>query len=418
FGLDQYPYDEPSGFKSGMRYQMQTVAGSDNIQLFDDAIHVRMRGVDDWLTRPTPMTINVGSAPGSVGGWTRDLVYLKMNVTLYADGVGSNTDNQIVSQKHRPYIPSDVGGLVRGQGWKRGYVTWEYVLDSTGASAYTDEDEAMTDSGWFRGDVTMAVKNAQYEDGGIWSRTLPIDADHRIHPYEAEWAIPVALIHRRNSQPWAFDTNPNGSTATRPDGRVDASWIYPDDLIDLRREVDVSESALALRVQQDMDLLIKGQLRTRMANKYAGAGTAGMVGGTRILQSDALGFVAGAAQLAQPDGYRKIWSDAKEFVPHAVAFDLDSDSSGGMYEYDYHPLSAPTEGYLKIKSYLSGGAQYMQLVRQCPPCVYTAVSGTTPPRYDFFGPPAWTSQDFSVGSYATWGLSTARYIDNADDPQN
>lgn len=419
FGFDQYPYDEPSGFKSGLHYQMQTMAGSDNIQLFDDAIHVRVRGVDDWLTRPTPVTVDIGAAPAGVGSWVRTLVYLKMNVTLYDDGVGSGTVNQIVSQKHRPYIPSNVGAAVRGQGWKRGYVTWEYVVDDLGSNNYTDEDDAMTAAGWVRGDVTMAAQNAQYEDGGIWSRVIAIDVDDRVHPYAAEWAVPVALIHRRNGSPWDFATNPNGSTASRPDGRTDAGLTYPDDLLDLRREVDVTEEELSLRVQQDVDMLIKGQLRTRMSNKYLGAGTAGMVAGTRVLQTDSLGSVAGAVPLAAPDGYRKIWSDAKEFVPHAVAFDLDSDSSGGMYTYDYHPVAAPTEGYLKLNAYQSGGGtQYMQLVRQCPPCVYTVVTGATPPRYDFFGPPAWTSQEFSVGTYPDWGLSTARYIDNNDDPQN
>lgn len=414
--FDHYPFDEPSGFLSGMDFQIGTKLGSDNISVYEDQAHIRIRGIEDWITLSGGPQVALPVAPIAANDWARQLVYLRMNVTLYSNGAGSATSYQYVSQKHRPYIPSNIAGPVRGQGWKRGYVTFEYVVEDFGSTDYLDTNDAMVAAGWSRGDLTMVAKNAQYEDGGIWSRAIAVDADDRVHPYACEWAVPICLLHRRNQAAWAFDTNPNGSTG-RPDTRTDPAWIYPDDLVDLRHQVGLDDRDLKSLAEYNVDAIMKGSLRTRLANKYAGAGTTGIVAGSRILQSDIIGAAAGAVPLSAPDGYRKIWSDAKEFVPHAITFALDSDSSGGMYEYDYHPVAAPTEGYLKIKSYLSGAAtQYMQLVRQLPAVAYVGLTtGSNPYRYDFFGPPAWTTRE---GIYDQWSMATGKYIDSSNDHHN
>jgi len=416
FGIDHYPYDEPSGFLTGMDFVLQTVSGSGLFDAYDDQVKVRVRGIEDWLETPCGPVVTPPTAPTGVNGWARNLVYLKMNVTLYDNALGSANNEYMVSKRHRPYVPSNLGGTIRGQGWKRGYVQWQIVVEDLGTNDYLDEADAMAASGWTRGDVTMAAANAQYEDGGIWSKSIAIDADDRIHPFLAEWAIPICLVHRKNKQPWAFDANPNGAPG-RPDGLVDPEWIYPDDLVDLRHEVGVDEHELEERLKRDIDRMMKGQLRTRLANKHLGAGgTTGEVAGSRVLQTDALGAVVGTAQLTAPDGVRKIWSDAREFYPVAIEFDILASSSGPLYDY----VHAGTQGTLKIRApgWSSPGHAYAQIVRHTPAMLYADS------QLRYYGPPCWTTQELRFATTRTFGSTiprtspaTAKWVDTSTPAQ-
>lgn len=395
FQIDHYPYNQPSGFLSGLDFPLQSYTSGTVLGVYADQAHVRIRGLEDWIRLPGGYQIPLPASPGV--GWARTLVYLKMNITLFANGVGSATNQQFVSNLHRPYIPSNTGGPVRGQGWKRGYVTFEYVAEDLGSTDILDEQDAMLAAGWIRGDDTMALKNAQYEDGGLWSKPITFDYDDRIHPYEVEWAIPVCLIHRRNQGAWNFNTNPNGSLG-RPDGRVNHYWIFPDDLVDLRHMVDATQADLEVMAKSSIDLLLKGQLRTRLANKYKGAGTAGVVAGSRILQSDSIGAVTGAYALTTPDGVRGIWSDAKEFFPVAISFNLKSSSSGPLYDYSYN--GGTQVGTLKIRApgFVAGpspapGHAYATIVRRLAPIIYANLDTDW---LSFYGPPCWTNASHSV----------------------
>jgi len=389
FGLDQYPFMDPSGILGGMDLQLETTSGSGTLTVYDTVAHIRLRGIEDNIKLSAGAAIPIPTAPTI--SFERMLVYLKMNVTLYDNGTGTATALQYLSTKHFPYLPSKVGGTLRGQGWKRGFVTFEYVVEHLGAvGTYLDEYETMVAAGWTRGDVTMTAISSQYDDGGIWSKPIAIDADERIHPYETEWAIPICLVHRRNSNPWIFDTNPNGSTG-RPDGRTDPEWVYPDDLLDLRHDVAINEQEIAEHLEGDVNQLMKGSLRTRMANKYLGSGTGGAVAGIRILQTDSIGALGGAFTLTTPDGHRTIWSDGKEFALVSLELDLSlPGSSSGIHDWSV----AGTVGTLTIKS--PSGAH---LVRQIPGCLFAEGDMTASDRFDFYGPPCWSSQ------YDPWPLN-------------
>jgi len=415
FGVNHYPYDEPSGFLTGMDHVMQTGAFPTNLVVYDEQVKVRVRGIEDWLEFPCGPQLTMPSAPTAVNGWARNLVYLKMNITLYDNADGTANSEYLVSRRHRPYIPSNSSGTIRGQGWKRGYVQWQLVAEDLGNNDYLDEADAMVAAGWTRGDVTMAGSGAQYEDGGIWSKSIAIDADDRIHPFLAEWAIPIAVIHRKNTQPWAFDTNPNGSGAGRPDGLTDPDRVYPDDLVDLRHEVGIEEHELEERLKRDIDRMMKGQLRTRLANKHLGAGgTTGEVAGARILQADALGAVGGAAQLSAPDGVRKIWSDAREFYPVSIEFDILASSSGDLYNYNH----AGTQGTLQIRA-PGFPTAYAQIVRHTPAMLYTGADEGSIAYLKFYGPPCWTTQQerlLTTGNPVHPSPAAAKWIDSSGTP--
>jgi len=407
-GIDQYPYDEPSGFLSGLDHQIETTGPGNTLTLYEDQIRVRVRGVEEWLHLPGGADMDIGTPPAT--GYARTLVYLKMNFTLYDNATtgGTPVDNSIVSQIHHPYVPSNISGTFRGQGWKRGFVTWQFVYQTWNNTDYLDEDDAMSAAGWTRGDVTMAAAGAQYEDGGIWSRSIAIDADDRVHPMQAEWAIPICLVHRRNTGTWTYDTNPNGSPG-RPDDRTDATVLHVDDLVDLRHEVGLSEDDVKERIVADMQKNMTGRLRTRLANKYQGSGTSGEVAGTRILQTDFIGNVPGEYNMEPGDGRRRIWSDAREFQVLSAQFDLLSSSSGTNYSYNYD--GGNNRGTLTITA-----PTYASIVRHIP--AITIAKGDDPDAADFmefYGPPLWTSQkslpSAGLGSYPT--PVEAKYMDSS-----
>ena len=320
FGMDDYPFDEPSGFLTGMDRPLGPGIAANSWQLFDEPIKVQVRGIKDWVQFPNLAEI-LNAPPAAT--YARELVYLKMNITLYTNRF--NSTNYKISDKHRPFFPANLTGNVQSMGWKQGFVQWSLIVENLGATTVLDEDDAMAAAGWQRGDVTLSGIGKEYEDGGIYSRSITIDADDRIHPYLAEWAIPVFLAHRRNNQAWA--AGDNGTGAGRPDDRQDPTVLSPDDLVDLRHLVGVTEADMGSMLEADVDSLCKGQLRTRMAEPWVGPGAGThLVAGSRILQSDFIGFSGGNNhQMTVGDDVRKIWSDAKELSLVCASFDLNAD---------------------------------------------------------------------------------------------
>jgi len=383
-------YEKPSGFISDVTNPLGTVktAPPNTIRLADKPIKIRMRGLEDVPIFEIPsFDMYVGDAP--TVGWARTLVYIKMNITLYDNTASPGlNENYYISSKHRPYIPLEY------LGWKKGYVQFEIVYENLGATDVLDEHDAMAASalGWTRGDVTKSG-TAVYDDGGLWSRTISIVEDERVHPLLAEWAIPFCLIHRRNQGAWTRDLNPNGTGASRPDDRKDYTIISPDDLVDLRHTVDLTPADCEALMRESLDKMMKGDLRTRMANKYQGAGSAGVVAGSRILQTDSIGPLTGAYQLTTPDGYRTIWSDAKEFALVAMELDLTAPSSSSTI----HSWSVSgSVGTLTIKSPVGAS-----IVRHIPGAVHAVGDTTRAEALDFLGPPCWGTQWDDLSSFIT-----------------
>ena len=331
------PYEKPSGFMHGMDFAITNGVAANTIRIQEGSYcRIRMRGVEDHVRFVGSPDLDVLTPPGGVG-YDRTLVYIKMSQTLYADDMLTVTGS-FVSTRHRPYFPSSPAPApLQALGYKRGFITYELVASNLGAaSRELDEDDSMVAEGWTKGDASLAFFGKQYEDGGIWSRAAVIDADDRIHPNLYEWAIPVCLIHRRNTGAWTYNTNPNGTTATRPDDRTDATVIHADDLVDLRRLVDVDAASLKDMLEGDIDKLMKGTLRTRMAEKWAGtAGAAGNVAGSRILQTDIADVGAAGIGFSMPsvNATKKLWSDAKEFVPVSCSFDMGGNFSNAYVDF-------------------------------------------------------------------------------------
>jgi len=324
----QPDYTQPSGFINGMDYAVDYGGSANTIRFYDEEVRVRIRGIEDAIRLNSSAAVSLGAAP--LTGYERTLVYLKMCYTMYANS--TTQAGTMISARHRPLVADQTGAYAfKGIGWKRGYVTWEVETYSLGAAATElDEADAMVSAGWTKGDASLAALGQQYSDGGIWSKVVATATDERVPIYGYEWAIPICLVHRRNKSTWNWSTNANGSGSARPDGKSNAETIHVDEILDLRRLVDADEARLAELVKEDMDKLMRGQLRTRMAEKWAGtAGASGVVAGTRILQSDLtdLAGTSAAGRLGAPNGSRKIWSDAKEFIPVGTSFDMGANYS-------------------------------------------------------------------------------------------
>lgn len=344
-------YTQPSGFINGFDYEVGPGAAASTIRFYNEEVRVRIRGMADNIRLNSGPDVQLDGAPAT--GYKRTLVYLKMCYTMYANS--TTQDGTMISERHRP-IYSDKLALsaIKGTGWKRGYVTYEVEYYDLGAAATElDEDDGMTAAGWTKGDLSLAGIGQQYSDGGVWSKAVAAAADERIPIYGYEWAIPICLIHRRNQAAWNWSTNPNGTGAGRPDSRTSATTLHADDLVDLRRLVDVDEARLTEMLEQDLDKLMRGQLRTRMAEKWAGtAGAGGVVAGSRILQTDVtdISGASNAGRLGAPNGTRKIWSDAKEFIPVATSFDMGANHSDSYVSFTTATgnitISAPTGSYI------------------------------------------------------------------------
>ena len=408
-------WDEPSGFLTGMDFQVGPGVGANSLKFYDERVKIRVRGMDDWFTLPVN-ELDLGVAPAA--GYARQLVYLKMQITRYNNDPTVVT-NLMLSPQHRPYIPSRIGSNFRSQGWVKGFVSYEVVVENLGATNVLDEHDAMlaaapspvSGNPWERGDVT-APPERKYDDGGIWSRPLLELEDDRCHPYAAEWAIPICLVHRRNQAAYDFQSNQNGTGITRPDHLQAFNTLNPDDLVDLRHQVGLDSGEYKSLLEENIDLAMKGQLRTRLANKYLGGGVGGTVAGSRILQADIIGNAPGAFQLTPPDGHKRIWSDAREF--HIVATTVDMSSSGPIVAdlYEWQHLS-PTEGELIIKA--PPGAS---LVRHLPAQMYIDGNSANPTFMDFYGPPCWTTRRDRDGGADQINPCHSKLIDGSSAAQD
>lgn len=383
---NNYPAQEPSGWLAGQDYDVQAGAGGNTIRFYEAGgqFKARIRGFDDWISFNTSAP-SLGAAPALANQWARTLVYLKLSVTMYANEANSASNPlQFISPRHRPLLPSMLpAGLATtvSQGWKRGFVTYEVVVAPLGASTVLDEDDAMTAAGWTRGDNYVTGTPWEFVDGGIWSKAVAIGVDDRVHPFLTEWAIPICLVHRRNQAAWTL-TNPNGGLAgTRPDSHTH-DVIDADDILDLRRDAGMTESEAKARLEADVDRLMTGRLRTRMAERWALGGVgANEVAGTRILQADIIGpATPGCFNLTAPDGERMIWSDAREFdVVAGIA--VNNVGSTGVVDWN---LGGPI---LTIRAPVGA-----YLVRQLPAFYLSTWDVTDPSYLHYESSPCWTTR--------------------------
>jgi hypothetical protein len=176
-------------------------------------------------------------------------------------------------------------------------------------------------------------------------------------------------------------------------------------------------------MDQQIDLLHKGQLRTRMANKYLGAGGGGAVAGSRILQADIIGTTTGGTWPLSPgDGSRRIWSDGREYQLISIEFDITgAPVSTPQFDYTYAG-SPPDQGTLVIKA-----PPGSFLIRHLPGFAYVDGDNTSPDFLQFYGPPCWSAQRVPPINSDTFPLLTflatpqparAKYIDGTQSDKN
>lgn len=410
-------YDLPSRMVTGVDHPVQAGIAPNTVKFYDDKFKVRFRGFEDWVefssdefTLPTPPIL----------GWERILVFLKCQVTLSADDPATKSNYSLST--HRPFLPSTIAGTIRGMGYRQGYIGYDLVVENLGAVDVLDSNDAMAAStyGWSHEDLANPV-SVRYEDGGLWSRPVPVAdfANPHGNPYGVEWAIPICLIHRRNQTAYNRDTNQNGTGASRPDDRQDPFTLHPDDLVDLRHKLELSEEDADAYVEQNLDLLHKGQLRTRLANKYLGGGGSGAVAGSRILQADIIGTTTGGTwPLPASDTARTIWSDGREYQICSVSFNITAGVPISELLYDYTYTGGSNDGEITIKA--PPGAF---LIRHLPGFLYTPGDPTNLQFLEFLGPPCWSTQWWRspIPFYGPLGFeplpSKSKYIDTSNVDQ-
>lgn len=121
------------------------------------------------------------------------------------------------------------------------------------------------------------------------------------------YAVPIALISRRNSAPFDVSTNPNGSAVSvasaspsdRPDGLF-YDEVIEDDIEDLRHSVPTSFLDLEELLEKEVTSIIRRD-RNDIRLSLTGSQQSSL-----ILQSDALSVpdLPGIREIAEPDGVR------------------------------------------------------------------------------------------------------------------
>jgi hypothetical protein len=143
------------------------------------------------------------------------------------------------------------------------------------------------------------------------------------------YAIPICMVHRRNTTAYDLDTNPNGAGSAisvqsdRPDGLY-STVIVPQDVIDLRHKISLTQMDFEEIIEESLSLLMRGELNTKL-NKGDTYGTSGSVRGTKLIYCEQLGGSApylnnvnvrvngnnlSISEMA-PDGQRRSWTDAE-----------------------------------------------------------------------------------------------------------
>jgi len=309
-GSDQEA-DCPSGFLEGATEPFTYGPGSMTIPtstLIVGGLRVSSDGA--------PVSFPLPAAPGA--GVRRDLVVIEFLDGPHQTGDVRFSSLPYVSRRSRQGVRRSIlGGRVR---------VFDVGTDIT-------EEDAMTTAGY------LATS-----DPGLWSRPpQPFETSVR--------AVPVALVHRRNTGIYSPTTASGRNAADRsalpglPNNAADTPYDY--EVLDLRhRIVDDDESDLLM--QESFDALLRGTLRTNFKIDPVDPGTA--IAGTQLLQVDRI--VAGPAGVGyfgptpDPMGHICVWSESDEAqLLSWNFFNLNSAQNDGTGTFSWsggHPTATLT----------------------------------------------------------------------------
>lgn len=236
-----------------------------------------------------------------------------------------------------------------------------YGLDDPGLWIGVETDVLRTPPGVTGSDIVGSVRR---------DHRMVVDIPAR--PFRVVYAIPMALVHRKNTNSWNLRTqdalhNRNGTmygwvpgqdlTANtfqiRPDGLgitgpndtstyTGATYVATQDILDLRHLVGLESVELSTILDRSLDLLARGKLATSFGYDINGQGTKDRtVLGTDILKSEVLTCAVTSDELAQIggiDGFRFLFSDADELFVRPVHWrwqDLIYANAGGNCQFTY-----------------------------------------------------------------------------------
>jgi hypothetical protein len=142
------------------------------------------------------------------------------------------------------------------------------------------------------------------------------------------YAIPMFAVARRNTTAFTADDDSNGSgrsladyragkSSDRPDNKYN-DWIVSSDILDLRHKISPAENLKEI-CGNGFDKLIKGQVQNVMKVETLGEDHAGkvlvQVDGVSSTPSPTWFTEIGGAGADDPDGYRRVWSNATYTQP-------------------------------------------------------------------------------------------------------
>lgn len=300
----------PSGILVGSRASFDQGVGSDALQVPE--MEISMLG---QRFRIPQSDVNLSAAP--VINYRRDLVILEMRIVRFPSNteVPSGHGERVAS-----YLTDANGNLFR--------VAVDYKVTDVGGAM--DVESAMGIAGY--SDMGTVFTDGEIIDPGLWQKAFGADLEFE-QPFSGSlrYALPIALVHRRNSTDYNPSTNQNGSynggAGNRPDQR-EANLIYQEDVLDLRQQVILDRGRMDQILQESYDALLQGRLRTKMS-QHPTRGSS--VAGVQHLHQDAISWEDAGAGVSGTDwpagfetvcvkgggvsGAKAIWSHADQTQP-------------------------------------------------------------------------------------------------------
>lgn len=184
--------------------------------------------------------------------------------------------------------------------------------------------------------TAAAVYSTVTDEPALWSRSA--DATIGEDPASSVWALPVCLVHRRNTTAYAVSVvGQNGADRSAFPGLPNqaATFPYEGELLDLRSRSISDPEELQRILDESFDKLIAGDLRTNMREHPI----ASAVSGTQLLQIDILAPAASAGTHLipnVPNGRQTVWSESDEaelFTWNFLNLDVDRVDPTGVFTW-------------------------------------------------------------------------------------
>ncbi len=310
---------------------------------------------------PNHVSIHLGSAPNT-GKYT-NFAFLEVwleevdseSPTFYKYGaVNTLADPPTVDDHLHPEVIHTVKAMAVGGNWIQLRHRIRVIQNVDPAAApygYSASVEAQGAQGAPVGGYAFTNMFSEIDDAGLW-RAGAGDQTSKddLGTYDGYvYSIPIALVHRRNSDSYRIN-NQNGArlegsadsgyhnsgVSGRPDGLY-YDMIDQRDVLDLRHKISLSGVDLASIQQQTWQLLIRGELRTNwkeLRYDYNNDDTweGASVWGHTLTVVDEIGASANAGTnpmrdravstqpVSQPDGIRVFWSKTPTLQPVKFTF--------------------------------------------------------------------------------------------------